>query len=163
MSTTFDDDPPAAKGETFFAVRVDSAPLDAGAECAALMSASPSAAGGTAFFAGTVRDEARALTLEHYPAMTERALRGIAEAAAKRWPLLAVRVSHRVGRIATGETIVFAGVASAHRAEAFAACRYIADHLKTRAPFWKKEEGADGKVRWISSTKEDDLRAAEWG
>lgn len=147
--------------------RVGPEPLETGAECAALAAGAPLGAGGFAFFLGRTRDaddkgeKIRAMTLEHYPAMTERALREIAEEAARRWPLFAVRISHRVGRLLPGEMIVFAGTASAHRAAAFDACRFVADFLKTRAPFWKKEETEQGE-QWVRQTAEDQAAAAEW-
>ena len=153
--------------QTVIEARVTPEPLEIGAECAALAAGAPLGAGGFAFFAGRVRAEdesgARilAMTLEHYPAMTERALRGIAEEAAQRWPLFGIRIHHRVGRLLPGEMIVFAGAASAHRAEAFAACRFAADYLKTRAPFWKKEE-TDGGARWVSQAAKDSAAATEW-
>lgn len=149
---------------TSIEARAGAEPLDIGAECAALAAAAPSGAGGFALFIGRVRDEngrVRAMTLEHYPAMTERALQNIAEEAARRWPVFALRISHRVGRLLPGEMIVFAGAAAAHRADAFAACRFAADCLKTRAPFWKKEETAEGE-RWVRQTDQDRAAVAEW-
>ena len=152
---------------TVIEARAAPEPLEIGAECAALSAGAPLGAGGFAFFAGRVRaqDEngARivAMTLEHYPAMTERALREIAEEAARRWPLFGIRIRHRVGRLLPGEMIVFAGAAAAHRAEAFAACRFAADYLKTRAPFWKKEE-TDGGARWVSQAAKDSAATAAW-
>src|SRR5690242_16926067 len=99
--------------------------------------------GAVASFVGVVRggeeDEIVAMTLEHYPGMTERALMEILQQAQQRWDVVAARVIHRVGRLLPGEQIVFVGVASRHRGEAFAACEFIMDFLKTRAPFWKKE------------------------
>ena len=147
--------------------RVGPEPLDMGAECAALSAGVPLGAGGFVFFAGRVRaedgDGARilAMTLEHYPAMTERALREIAEKAARRWPLFGIRITHRVGRLLPGEMIVFIGAAAAHRAEAFAACGFAADYLKTRAPFWKKEETDRGE-RWVTQSSKDDSAVAKW-
>ena len=146
------------------AARAGAGPLDSGAECAALAAAAPLAAGGLAFFVGRARDEGgrvRAMTLEHYPAMTERALRAICAEAARRWPLFAVRISHRTGRLLPGEMIVFVGASAAHRGEAFAACRFVADYLKTRAPFWKKEE-TDRGIQWVRQTAADNAAAAEW-
>ena len=144
--------------------RAGESPLDLGAECAALAAAAPSGAGGLAFFVGRVRDEngrVRAMTLEHYPEMTGRALRAIAEEAARRWPLFGVRISHRTGRLVPGEMIVFAGASSAHRDAAFSACRFVADYLKTRAPFWKKEETNQGE-EWVRQAAADDAAVAEW-
>ena len=101
------------------------------------------------------------LELEHYPGMTERSLQLILEDAAARWPLLAATVVHRVGRLAPGEPIVWVGVGAAHRGEAFAACDFIMDFLKTRAPFWKKEHGPAGSA-WVEARSSDDERAARW-
>ena len=117
-------------------------------------------------FTGLVRGEAGSasvtcLELEHYPGMTERSLLAILEDAAARWPLLAASVVHRVGRLAPGEPIVWVGVSANHRSEAFAACDFIMDFLKTRAPFWKKEYRSDGAV-WIESRSSDEDRAARW-
>ena len=120
-----------------------------------------------ASFVGLVRDAndgsgVRAMTLEHYPGMTERALEGIVEQAKARWSLLAVRVIHRHGRLEPADRIVFVGVASAHRGEAFAACEFIMDYLKTQAPFWKCEETPEG-ARWVDARESDDSAAARWG
>ena len=101
------------------------------------------------------------LTLEHYPAMTQAALTNIAIEAAQRWRTQAISVIHRVGELKAGEQIVFVGVASAHRAEAFAACEFIMDYLKTRAPFWKKETSREG-TRWLTAADADDAAAARW-
>jgi molybdopterin synthase catalytic subunit len=101
------------------------------------------------------------LELEHYPGMTESSIREILEQASQRWPLLAARVVHRVGGLRPGEQIVWVGVASAHRDAAFAACEFVMDYLKTRAPFWKKEHGPDGE-RWVEARDTDDRRAARW-
>lgn len=118
--------------------------------------------GALCFFAGTVRGGAvQAMTLEHYPGMTEQALATIAENACQRWQLAGVRIVHRVGRLLPGEVIVFVGVQSAHRVAAFAACHYIADFLKTQAPFWKKEETSQGS-RWVSARDEDETARQRW-
>jgi molybdopterin synthase catalytic subunit len=93
--------------------------------------------------------------------MTERALADIVAEAQARWPLQAVRVIHRVGRLLPGERIVFVGVAAGHRGDAFAACEFIMDYLKTRAPFWKKEETPQG-ARWVDARDSDDAAAARW-
>jgi molybdopterin synthase catalytic subunit len=106
---------------------------------------------------GTVR----AMTLEHYPGMTEQALAEIVAQARGRWELRRVRVIHRVGRLLPGERIVFVGVASSHRGDAFAACEFIMDYLKTRAPFWKKEETPAGG-RWVDARETDDAAALRW-
>ncbi|MEC5396331.1 molybdopterin synthase catalytic subunit MoaE [Uliginosibacterium sp. H1] len=143
------------------AVSVRPDAFDAGAEIAAL-SAGREGVGAVASFVGTVRGEGvLAMTLEHYPGMTERALHRIVEDARTRWPLASVRVIHRVGRLLPGEAIVFVGVASAHRHAAFEACAFIMDFLKTRAPFWKKEETAAG-ARWVDARDSDDTAAARW-
>ncbi|WP_017444530.1 molybdopterin synthase catalytic subunit MoaE [Gayadomonas joobiniege] len=122
------------------------------------------AAGAVVFFVGQVRDynqnkTIRALTLEHYPAMTEKVLSEIVNEAERRWPLQAVSLVHRVGRMLIGDEIVFVGVASAHRQAAFAASQFIMDKLKTQAPFWKKEETETGN-HWVEA-RESDIKAAD--
>ena len=117
--------------------------------------ASPGAFGATAAFVGTMRDfnegdEVRGMTLEHYPGMTEKHLQAICDAAARRWTLLETLVVHRVGEIDPGEPIVVVAVWSAHRAEAFEACRFIMEDLKSKAPFWKKERLEAGGARWVA-------------
>jgi molybdopterin synthase catalytic subunit len=102
-----------------------------------------------------------ALTLEHYPGMAEREISAHVEEAQKRWPLLATRVVHRVGRIEPGETIVFVATASAHREAAFQAAEFIMDYLKTSAPFWKRTEGG-GKESWVDANEKDDRAAERW-
>jgi molybdopterin synthase catalytic subunit len=139
--------------------------FDPGVESAAL-SQRRCDVGGVATFVGLVRAANEgcgvfAMTLEHYPGMTERALEDIAEEARSRWHLLGVRVIHRYGRLEPGERIVFVGVAAAHRGEAFAACEFIMDYLKTRAPFWKREETPEG-ARWVDARESDDSAAARW-
>ena len=147
-------------------VSIQGEAFDVGAEIAAL-SAGRSDIGALASFLGLVRDledgagELSAMTLEHYPGMTEKALEDIVSRARARWQLLALRVIHRVGRLAPGEPIVLVIVAAAHRGEAFAACEFIMDFLKTRAPFWKKEETPDGG-RWVDARVADDAAAARW-
>jgi molybdopterin synthase catalytic subunit len=111
--------------------------------------------------AGTGPAAVTCLELEHYPGMTESSLLEILEEAAARWPLLAAAVVHRVGRLAPGEPIVWVGVSAAHRREAFDACDFIMDFLKTRAPFWKKEYRSQGAA-WVESRRSDDERAARW-
>jgi molybdopterin synthase catalytic subunit len=123
--------------------------------------------GAIASFVGLARDVnegsgVAAMTLEHYPGMTEKALAALVEEATARWSLLDVTVIHRVGRLLPGDPIVLVAVASSHRAEAFAACEFIMDYLKTRAPFWKKEETPDGE-RWVDARASDDAAAARWG
>ena len=144
-------------------ISVQTEDFDLAAETAAL-SAGRSDAGAVASFLGLVRGEGdlAAMTLEHYPGMTEKALGGIVADAQARWPLLAVRVIHRVGRLLPGERIVFVGVASRHRGAAFEACEYIMDYLKTRAPFWKKEETPEGAC-WVDARESDEAALARWG
>ena len=103
----------------------------------------------------------QAMTLEHYPGMTEKALEAIVAEARGRWDILGVRVIHRIGRLLPGDRIVFVAVASAHRGEAFAACEFIMDYLKTRAPFWKKEETSEGG-HWVDARTSDDTAAGRW-
>ncbi|PKM31641.1 MAG: molybdopterin synthase catalytic subunit MoaE [Gammaproteobacteria bacterium HGW-Gammaproteobacteria-11] len=117
-------------------------------------------------FTGYVRDfndgqDVAGMLLEHYPGMTEKALHSIVQQAQARWPLLSVEVLHRVGRLEPGEPIVFVGVSSAHRAAAFEACHFIIDYLKTRAPFWKKEDSAEGP-RWVDARESDTQALDKW-
>jgi molybdopterin synthase catalytic subunit len=104
------------------------------------------------------------MTLEHYPGMTEQSLAEIVTTARSRWELRAVRVIHRIGRLLPGDRIVFVGVSSSHRGDAFAACEFIMDYLKTQAPFWKKEESPDGPTggRWVDAREADDLAVRRW-
>lgn len=146
-------------------IRVQREPFDAGAALAALK-AGKTHIGGTVAFVGSVRDmsEGRsigAMTLEHYPGMTERALAEIEAEAWLRWPLDETLVIHRYGRLEPGEDIVLVIAASAHREAAFAACHFLIDWLKTKAPFWKLEEGAAG-ARWVDAKDSDDAAAARW-
>lgn len=148
-------------------VRVQEADFDCGTETAALYEGCHDV-GAVATFVGVVRADpggrgaVSSMTLEHYPGMTEKALEDIVAEARRRWPAIsAVRVVHRVGRLAAGDRIVFAGVAGVHRGEAFAACEFIMDYLKTRAPFWKKEETPDGG-RWVDARESDDVAAGRW-
>lgn len=143
-------------------VSVQQADFSVGDEYDAL--AQGTAAGAIVTFSGKVRDmnlgdNVTGLSLEHYPGMTEKALGEICTQAEKRWPLLNVRVIHRVGDLDIGDQIVFVGVSSAHRGAAFEACEFIMDYLKTKAPFWKKERTTDS-VRWVES-RESDARAAQ--
>jgi molybdopterin synthase catalytic subunit len=122
--------------------------------------------GAIASFVGLARDMnegsgVAAMTLEHYPGMTENALGKVVDDACARWPLLDVTVIHRVGRLLPGDPIVLVAVASSHRGEAFAACEFIMDYLKTRAPFWKREETPDG-ARWVEARASDEDAAARW-
>jgi molybdopterin synthase catalytic subunit len=142
-------------------VSVQAADFDVGAEVVAL-SAGDLDAGAVASFVGLVRGgEITAMTLEHYPGMTEQALAEIVATARTRWQLRRVRVIHRVGKLLPGERIVFVGVASSHRYDAFAACEFIMDYLKTQAPFWKKEETSAGG-RWVDARESDDVAASRW-
>ena len=127
--------------------------------------------GAVASFVGLVRGdntvgeqsaEVAAMTLEHYPGMTEKALARIVDTAAKRWELQAVTVIHRVGELQLGDPIVLVLTASAHRQAAFEACEYIMDILKTEAPFWKKERLPDGSERWVDARESDGSAAARW-
>lgn len=100
--------------------------------------------------------------LEHYPGMTERSIRNIVDEAGLRWPLLACSVIHRIGHLSPGDHIVFVGVASAHRGDAFQACEYIMDFLKSKAPFWKKEISQDGNSSWVDARASDDDALQRW-
>lgn len=118
-------------------------------------------------FTGLVRDMAggqpiAAMTLEHYPAMARRQLESICREAESRWPLLGGTVIHRHGRLEPGDQIVLVAIASAHRHAAFEAAMFLMDWLKTKAPFWKKEEGGTGSASWVSARAEDDAAAARW-
>jgi molybdopterin synthase catalytic subunit len=158
-------------------VSVQEVDFDVGAEIAALSIGLPSV-GAVASFVGlvrgaegrdpanelepsTARSSISAMTLEHYPGMTEQALTSIVAEARARWVLGRVRVIHRFGRLRVGERIVFVGVACPHRADAFAACEFIMDYLKTQAPFWKKEESDQGS-HWVDAREADDLAKERW-
>ena len=147
-------------------IRVQSEPFDVGAEMVAL-SSGQTGIGGIGCFVGTVRDEGggrriTAMSLEHYPGMTEREMAGIAEQAIERWHLLGCTLIHRVGRLLPGDGIVLVLAASAHRAAALEATQFLIDWLKTGAPFWKKEYFADGGDAWVGAKEEDDLAAGRW-
>jgi len=147
------------------AVRVQTEDFDAGAEIAALRRANPKV-GAVASFIGVVRDvndgdAVATLTLEHYPGMTEKALEAIVAEAQGRWDILDALVVHRVGTLAPLDQIVLVAVSSAHRGEAFAACEFIMDYLKTRAPFWKQEATPQGP-RWVDARDSDDAAAERW-
>ncbi|MBJ9975779.1 molybdopterin synthase catalytic subunit MoaE [Pseudomonas sp. S75] len=146
-------------------VQVQQAPFDPGQLLNALHAANVGV-GAVVGFVGYVRDfndgrDVAGLFLEHYPGMTEKALLKILGEAEQRWPLLKVQVLHRIGALAPGEPIVFVGVASAHRQAAFEACDFIMDYLKTRAPFWKKEDTRDGP-RWVEGRQSDQDAAGRW-
>ena len=147
-------------------VRVQPADFDVGAEFVAL-TAGRSDIGGIGCFVGTVRGSPggprlEALTLEHYPAMTERAIAGVVAEAERRWPLLGCTVVHRVGRMAPGENIVLVLAASAHRQAALEATAFLIDWLKTKAPFWKRESFVDGSATWVDARETDNAAAARW-
>ena len=146
-------------------VRVQTADFDVGRELDTL-TRGRSDVGGLASFVGLVRDAndgsaIKGMTLEHYPGMTERALEDICSQAHARWDLIDTLVIHRVGSLIPGDRIVLVGVASAHRGEAFEACEFIMDFLKTRAPFWKREDTSDGS-RWVEARASDDVAAGRW-
>ena len=146
-------------------IRVQFEPFDPGAELNALHAAQLGI-GAVAAFVGYVRDfndgrDVAGMFLEHYPGMTEKALAKIAAEAGQRWPLLNLHVLHRVGRLLPGEPIVFVGCASAHRQAAFDASAFIMDYLKTRAPFWKKEDSAGGAC-WVEGRDSDQQSAQRW-
>ena len=146
-------------------VRVQQQDFDLGAEVAALRAGNPKV-GAVAAFVGLVRDlnegdDVATLTLEHYPGMTEASLEDICAQARARWDLLDTLVVHRVGELRPQDQIVLVAVTSAHRGEAFAACEFLMDYLKTRAPFWKKERTPQGD-RWVEARESDDAAAARW-
>jgi molybdopterin synthase catalytic subunit len=146
-------------------VRVQADDFDIGAEIAAFRRADPGI-GAIASFIGLVRDvnegdAVAGMTLEHYPGMTEKALEDICAEAARRWVLIGASVVHRVGPLEPGDAIVLVAVSSAHRGDAFAACEFIMDFLKTRAPFWKKEATPSGE-RWVRARAGDEEAAARW-
>ena len=146
-------------------VRIQEQPFDAGALISETHRANPGV-GAVATFVGLVRDvnegaDVSEMTLEHYPGMTERAIERICRDAAERWDVLDARVVHRVGTLRPTDPIVIVVVASGHRNDAFEACEFIMDFLKTRAPFWKKEVTSDGD-RWVEARASDDEAAARW-
>jgi molybdopterin synthase catalytic subunit len=146
-------------------IKVQQEDFDVGAELQAL-SAGKHDVGGVTSFVGLVRDlsdgsDVKRMTLEHYPGMTEQALQEIEAEARRRWPLEAVTIIHRYGPLAPGDRIVLVAVASAHREAAFAACHFLIDWLKTRAPFWKLEDTQSG-ARWVEAKDSDDKAAERW-
>lgn len=148
-------------------VRVQTEDFEVGAEVARL-TAGRTDIGAIVTFTGTVRAEnggstIAGMTLEHYPGMTERELTRIEAEAAQRWPLQASLIVHRVGALKPGDGIVLVVTASAHREAAFDAAAFLMDYLKTRAPFWKKEVGADGQGQWVDARDSDDRAAERWG
>jgi molybdopterin synthase catalytic subunit len=131
-----------------------------------ILSANHSQIGGINIFVGTVRDNHQgdaisAMSLEHYPGMTEKSLEDILEQAKRRWNVLNATIIHRVGDLKVGDQIVLVAIASPHRGDAFAACEFVMDYLKTSAPFWKKEHTADG-ARWVDARTSDDERLKKW-
>jgi len=149
-------------------VRIQTADFDLSTEVGALR-AGDGGVGAVASFVGTVRDrnggaagEVRAMELEHYPGMTEKAIEAMIDEAMRRFDLRAARVVHRVGPLLPGDQIVLVAVSSAHRGQAFQGCEFLMDYLKTEAPFWKKEDTPEG-ARWVDARVADDAALARWG
>jgi molybdopterin synthase catalytic subunit len=149
-------------------VRIQSEDFDLSREVAGLR-AGDAAVGAVAAFIGTVRDrngggagEVSAMELEHYPGMTERSIEAMIDEAHRRFDLRAARIVHRVGPLLPGDQIVLVAVSSPHRGQAFQACEFLMDYLKTQAPFWKKETTAEG-ARWVDARVADDAALARWG
>ena len=148
-------------------VRVQTADFDVGDETRRL-TAGRSDIGAIVTFTGTVRggagnDAITAMTLEHYPGMTEDELARVETEACARWPLQATLIIHRVGELRPGDNIVLVIAASAHRQAAFQAAEFLMDYLKTRAPFWKKETAADGTAHWVDARESDEAATERWG
>ncbi len=146
-------------------VRVQTEDFDVSAELKALRAGRPQV-GAVAMFVGTVRDinegdAVSAMELEHYPGMTESSLQAMIDQAHQRWDVLDCLIVHRVGRLAPLDQIVLVIVSSAHRKQAFEACEYLMDFLKTEAPFWKKESTLEG-TRWVEARETDEAAAARW-
>ncbi|MYN20314.1 molybdenum cofactor biosynthesis protein MoaE [Rugamonas sp. FT107W] len=146
-------------------VRIQTGDFDLSAELAQLRAANPKV-GAVVSFVGTVRDlnegaSVAEMELEHYAGMTEQSIQAIIEQAKQRWPIYGALVIHRVGPLKPLDQIVLVAVTSAHRGEAFAACEYIIDYLKTEAPFWKKEQTPDG-ARWVDARVSDDVALKKW-
>lgn len=146
-------------------ISVQQTDFDAGEEYRLLRSAAPTI-GAIAIFVGLVRDfgdesSVKGMYLEHYPGMTERVLQGIVDEVRNRWPVTDVRIIHRVGHLVAADQIVFVGVNSGHREAAFAACEFLMDFLKTKAPFWKKEITDQGEY-WVEAKEADAQRANRW-
>ncbi len=149
-------------------VRIQTQDFDLGAELAALRG-TDARVGAVCSFVGTVRDrnagsagDIQSLELEHYPGMTERAIEAMIDAAHARFDMLDARVIHRVGLMQPLDQIVLVAVTSAHRGQSFQACEFIMDYLKTQAPFWKKEQTAQG-AHWVDARVSDDAALARWG
>ncbi len=148
-------------------VRIQTQDFDSGAEIARLH-AHNKGVGAVASFIGVCRNNndgliVSAMELEHYPGMTERAIEAMVSEAKARFEILDTTIIHRVGPIAPGEQIVLVAVASSHRGQAFQACEFLMDYLKTQAPFWKKETHADGSAHWVDARITDDAALARWG
>lgn len=148
-------------------VVIQTEPFDVAALIARLQDRGAGRAGAQVHFLGTVRDYSpeagsRSLFLDHYPGMCEREIQSLCDRAMQRWDILDTLVVHRVGELPLGDPIVFVGVASAHRGEAFRACEYIIDTLKTRAPFWKRETLADGQAFWVRQQHADAQKTEQW-
>jgi molybdopterin synthase catalytic subunit len=146
-------------------VRIQEADFDLSEEVARLRQGDGQV-GAVAIFIGTVRDlnegsTVQQMTLEHYPGMTEAALQGIVEQAKTRWDLIDTLIIHRIGALQPKDQIVLVAVTSAHRGEAFAACEFMMDYLKTQAPFWKKEDTPEG-ARWVDARVSDDQALSRW-
>ncbi len=147
-------------------IRVQAQDFDPGIELAQFNARLTGGVGGVCMFLGMVRDQASgahvsAMTLEHYPGMTERQLTALEDQARQRWPLDDVLIIHRFGRLNARENIVLVATASAHRDAAFESCRFLMDWLKTRAPFWKVEHTPQGD-HWVDSKDSDDQQAKRW-
>jgi molybdopterin synthase catalytic subunit len=149
----------------YLQVSVQAEDFDVGAELQQLRAATPQA-GALVNFVGLVRDvvadgQVREMVIEHYPGMTEKALQQIAQQAAQRWPLLGIRMIHRVGSLAAQAQIVLVATSSLHRQAAFEACAFMMDYLKTEAPFWKKEVGDFGQ-HWVEARASDEQAKQQW-
>jgi molybdopterin synthase catalytic subunit len=147
-------------------VSIQPGDFDLGAEVAALRRGD-GGVGAVASFIGTVREHndgsgVSLMELEHYPGMTERAIEAMIEVALQRFNIRGARVVHRIGPMAVGEQVVLVAVSSAHRSQAFAACEFLMDYLKTQAPFWKKEHTPEG-ARWVDARVADDEALKRWG
>jgi molybdopterin synthase catalytic subunit len=150
-------------------VRISAEDFDVGRETAELRG-TDSQVGAVASFVGTVRDrsgqgpaDTTRMELEHYPGMTERAIESMIDEAFARFRILGARVVHRVGSLSPGDQIVLVVVTSSHRHDAFSACEFLMDYLKTQAPFWKKEHRPDGSAEWVDARVSDDAALARWG
>ena len=142
-------------------IRVQAEPFDFGAEAGAFALAGQAGIGAVVTFTGMVRGPLKAMEIEHYPGMTEAALAAIEAEAVARWGLIDSLVIHRHGRLAVGEAIMMVATAAPHRGAAFAAAEFLMDYLKSRAPFWKKEIGADGSG-WVAAKAEDEAALERW-